>query len=139
MTDNLDLLSLSFTPEPNMLLYYYLCICFFYILKRYVLSNKYIDLIFTESNVTIRLLMPLVLYLFLDYNKLIISLVKFIIIIAIRICFSDKLTFKSVVFTYVFCILSSFVSPIISVCILEYCIIYVHPLNMFPNQHHLPD
>lgn len=129
----------------NLLIYYYLFLCLFFILKTYVISNKYFDIIFSESNIIIRLIIPIIIYILFGYNIIFICLVKFLTIILVRIYFLDKLSSIPVIFTFIFCLCSSLVSPIISVWLFELCIFSENCSDyyrnwMFPrNERQLPD
>ena len=131
----------------NFFIYYFVFLYLIYIFKKKVISNKYIDIIFSESNIIIRLLIPIIIYLPIDFNIAVLCLVKFIIIILIRTYFIDKISFKSIIFTFVFCLCSSFVSPIISICLFEFYVFGINTSNginysiiinsMFPNERRL--
>ena len=110
--------------------YYYVFLYVFYVLKIYVISNKYFDVIFSESNIIIRLFIPIIIYLFFDFNTIIICLVKFIIIIAIRIYLIDKLSYSSIIYIFIFCLCSNFIYPIISVCMFE---LFIFRMNSSSN------
>lgn len=131
----------------NFFIYYFVFLYLIYIFKNKVIPNKYLDIVFSESNIIIRLLIPIIIYLPIDFNIVVLCLVKFIIIILIRTYFLDKINLKSLIFTFIFCLCSSFVSPIISIYLLEFYVFGINTSNginnsniinsMFPNERRL--
>lgn len=101
------------------------------------ISNKYFETLFSESNISIRLIIPLVMYLLFDHDKIVICLVNFLIIIIIRMSLSNKLIISSVVYTFIFCLCSNFVSPVISACLYEFCIFRINPSENPNNNFNL--
>mgnify|MGYP006909960256 CR=1 FL=1 len=130
----------------NLFIYYFFLLYLFFILNKSARSNKYLDNILSESNIIIRLLIPIINLPF-GFNLIVICLIKFIITILSRIYLLDKLTYKSSIFTLIFCLGSNFVSPIITIYLLEFYMITINNYNnmgnysvinsMFPNERRL--
>lgn len=110
-------------------IFYYILIISFYILNIYLNSNKYLNVIFTESNIIIKLGVPIIIFSLTNCNQILVGFFKFIFILIIRSYFSTMLGLGVVFLLLIICLCPSFVFPIISLYSSELYILRMNPEN----------
>lgn len=124
----------------KILFYYYVFLILIHALNIYFGPNKYLNIIFSESNIIIKLVIPILMFILIDYNQTLVSICKFIFILAIRFCFATVLSFSTVFFLLAFCLVSGMLYPIISSYLFAICIFHMNPENTSnSDQHRLPN
>lgn len=106
---------------------YYASLLFVYTLNIYLGPNKYLNIILSESNIIIKLTIPLIILALVDYNQIVLNLVKFTTIILIHLWFGTALKISGIFVILISSVSSAF---ILSFNILELCVYRMNPENV---------